>query len=92
MERVIAVVRAGLTPYGRGWVHVLGAGWDAADVAQWRRCGPDSIDSIAYYTAALQGVCWAAPPVTGDWRLLAVINAVAALRMATATEGVNHAR
>jgi len=41
------------------WVHVLGAGWDPVDVAFYRRVpGLDSIDSIAYYTDARDGIAW----------------------------------
>jgi hypothetical protein len=41
------------------WVHVLGAGWDPVDVVLYRRVpGLDSIDSIAYYTDARDGIAW----------------------------------
>ena len=40
------------------WIHVLGAGWDLLDIAAWRKIGPDSIDTIAYYSAAQSGTVW----------------------------------
>ncbi len=33
------------------WIHVLGAGWDVADMRAWLvEIGADSVDTIAYYT------------------------------------------
>lgn len=43
------------------WLHWLGAGWDAADVRGYAQTNAlDSIDSIAYYTDAQQGLLWQA--------------------------------
>lgn len=44
---------------GGPWIHVLGAGWDMFDITQYLKIDTiDSIDSIAYYTAARDGVMW----------------------------------
>lgn len=54
------------------WLHFLGAGWDAADLRAWAKWGGfDSMDSIAYYTAAQNGEAWDGAPPDPDWRVTA---------------------
>lgn len=55
MPQIVAVVRKILQPK---WIHNLGAGWNAADAAEWLQQGFDSIDSIAYYTDAINAKSW----------------------------------
>ena len=56
IRSVCAVVRE-IT--GAEWLHYLGAGWSPGDIRGWRDMGVfDSIDSIAYYTAAHEGQLW----------------------------------
>lgn len=66
---------------GATWLHNLGAGWDVADVRAWRDMRSfDSIDSIAYYTAAQGGERWSG---RGDgWQETAVANAYHATHVA----------
>lgn len=52
------MIRAALP---KAWIHILGAGWDLDDIAVWRETGPNSIDTIAYYTAAQSKTAWGAP-------------------------------
>jgi hypothetical protein len=75
MPVICAQVRA-IT--GAKWLHNLGAGWDMADIHAWRNLGCfDSIDSIAYYTAAQDGIDWSARGAT-TWPERAAHNALAA--------------
>jgi hypothetical protein len=55
-QAVLDTVQETLAPR---WVHVLGAGWHPEDLEQWTRLrGWDSMDTIAYYTDAKNGLCW----------------------------------
>lgn len=75
MARIVATVRQQMKAQ---WIHILGAGWDRLDAAQWARVGVDSIDSIAYYTAAQSGEAWGQ---RGEhWTETAVYNLKAAQR------------
>lgn len=64
---------------GCEWLHNLGAGWDVKDIQAWAAWaeitppGFDSIDSIAYYTAAQGGERWFG--YDGSWQDTAVANA-----------------
>ncbi len=78
---VLSITRELLRP---AWVHVLGAGWDIEDILAWSRLGFESIDSIAYYTAAQAGESWDGAAPDTDWRVTAQRNAEAARRF---TEG-----
>lgn len=55
MPQIVSLVRKMLNPK---WIHNLGAGWNAADAAEWMQQGFDSIDSIAYYTDAQNAKSW----------------------------------
>lgn len=65
---------------GARHIHILGAGWDLADVRGWRAIGGfDSMDSIAYYTAAQQGEPpWDGMTADPTWPDLACRNAAIA--------------
>jgi hypothetical protein len=64
------------------WLHVLGAGWDAYDIAGWSSLSCfDSIDSIAYYTAAQDGEAWNRS-ARSTWQQIAVHNAAYAQEIA----------
>lgn len=55
--RMLAAMIRRLMP--RAWIHVLGAGWDVRDVMRYAEIDAiDSIDSIAYYSDAQEGVAW----------------------------------
>jgi hypothetical protein len=70
MERTVAYVRKVLRVE---WVHVLGAGWDKEDARLWATiAGVDSIDSVAYYTAAQAGIAWGKQG--SSWQDTAVFN------------------
>lgn len=67
---------------GCGHIHILGAGWDDADIRAWRGIGGfESMDSIAYYTAAQDGRAWDGAPAGPDWRDAARRNAWHASRL-----------
>lgn len=62
------------------WIHVLGAGWSPECIAAWRKVGGfDSMDSVAYYSAAQQQTSWIGPPCD-HWTSTAVSNAQYTLR------------
>lgn len=61
------------------WIHVLGAGWDVEDARAWSSIeGVDSLDSVAYYTAAQSGEVWG--EAGAHWADTAVFNLEAAQR------------
>lgn len=78
---VAAIVRRAIPD---AWLHVLGAGWDVHDVANWRDLNAyDSIDSIAYYTDAQAGKCWQTNTISGQsWQDIAINNAAACAQIA----------
>ncbi len=80
MPLILSVVQKVLHPR---WIHVFGAGWSPEDIRAWREIGPDSIDSIAYYTAAQEGQSWDGDPPDADWRVTARRNALAAQQLAS---------
>lgn len=77
-DTVRAVIDMARTMLGATWVHNLGAGWDIDDVRRWGTLGFDSIDTIAYYTAAKAGESWDGLDSDTDWRHTAIRNAFAA--------------
>lgn len=74
MRGAVQIVRQVL---GSIWLHNLGAGWDLADIKCWRDMNCfESIDSIAYYTAAQSGECWdGTRRDSAEWGATALINA-----------------
>lgn len=68
--------------FPNAWIHMLGAGWNIQDIRGWaaRPGGFDSMDSIAYYTAAQAGEAWR--DRGQDWRETALYNAQAAVDVA----------
>lgn len=69
-------------------IHCLGAGWSPRDIAQWRdmQCF-DSVDSIAWYKNAQEGILWRADGKCErsdlPWREIARVNAQVATQIAT---------
>jgi hypothetical protein len=81
-QHAVNLVRENMKP---NWIHILGAGWDRQDVADWKRIsGIDSIDTIAYYTAAREGVAWSGV-ADDDWKVTAINNAVMARDLSNGT-------
>lgn len=80
LPQAIAIVRQNMKP---DWVHVLGAGWDKNDIRHWGRMAVvDSIDSIAYYTAAQERTAWS--ELGPHWTKTAVNN------LEIANQCINH--
>jgi hypothetical protein len=82
MRQICCIIRQ-IT--GAKWLHNLGAGWSPLDVKKWFELGFDSIDSIAYYTDAQNGLRWRTSSdekeliITENWIKLAVENFRAAI-------------
>lgn len=83
--------RMAKTESGAKWLHSLGAGWSPRGIQMYADMDVyDSIDSIAYYTAAKQNERWrmdgGTEIATEDWRVVAAQNARAARYFSDGTD------
>lgn len=73
LRQILSLIR---TTMGAHHIHILGAGWDRSDLQHWKTLGGfDSMDSIAYYTAAETHQLWDGVLQRPDWTQIALDHA-----------------